>query len=413
MKKVIPSSAAVFPRDGAAYVADFHSPLPGVGETDDRGVYRIFGVPAGRYLVKARVSAGSHRDSLNYSVFYPNTRDRSKAKVIELSAGEEKADVNVTIVQSERTYTVSGRLIDAASGRPVPYVVIWHQPLDGNMSTDIFPNYIDNRITDEGGNFSIAGLLSGRYRLYISTMNDRDTEWYSDDLTVEVAGADLSGIELKAHSGASISGVVAVEGENDRRMITSPAGLTVTAYSTDSDNLSGRSVSSRVDASGKFRLPGLRAGKFGLSVMLSGNPGRSLSMRRVEVAGQPVRDAIELREGQSISDARIVMVYGDGIVRGQVKFQNGEPPEQACFFVNTRRNGECLNCYRDFQARVSVGGQYTIEGLPPGEYELTLLAYSCGAVGPPPIAPLKQAILVTKGAEARADFVVDINKKDQ
>jgi len=133
----------------------------------------------------------------------------------------------------------------------------------------------------------------------------------------------------------------------------------------------------------------------------------------VEVAGQPVSDTIDLKEGQSIPDARIVMVYGDGVVRGQVKFQNGGPPENACFFVHTSRRGACLNCFRDFQARVSAGGQYTLEGLPPGDYELTLSAYSCGAGGHPLIAPVKQAIRVANGVEARADFVVDLNKKDQ
>jgi hypothetical protein len=402
------------PRDGATYIEDVDPSLHGVGETDDRGVYRIFGVPAGRYLVRVGAFAGSGRDGLNYSVFYPNTRDVSKAEVIELSAGAEKTDINITIVPPEKTYSVSGRLIDAHSGRPVPYVYIGHQPLDSNVSTNIFPNYSDNRITDEEGGFSVAGLLPGRYRLHTSTISDRDTEWYSDDLIVEVAGADLSGIELKANSGASISGVIVIEGANDRRITATAAGLMViTSSSHISEDVSGKSISCRVGANGKFRLPGLRAGAFRLSVLPSWNPERPLSMERVEVGGQLVSGAIELSERQSISDARIVMVYGDGVVRGQLKFINGEPPENACFLVSTRRKGACLDCYRDFQARVSVGGQYMLKGLPPGDYELTLYAYFCGAGGHPRIAPMKQAIQVAGRIEARADFVVDLTKKDQ
>jgi len=75
---------------------------PGVGETDDRGVYRLFGVPPGRYLV-----AVNHRSDGDNSgngggwgstIFYPNTTDPDKAKVIEVSAGEEKTEINITVV---------------------------------------------------------------------------------------------------------------------------------------------------------------------------------------------------------------------------------------------------------------------------------------------------------------------------
>ncbi|HEY8462395.1 MAG TPA: carboxypeptidase-like regulatory domain-containing protein, partial [Blastocatellia bacterium] len=170
------------PRDiGASRTEiEYFNPLiPGAGETDDRGVYRIFGVPAGHYLVMVSTQAGLGRNAINYQVFYPNASDQSKAKLIELSAGEEKTDINITIVPPERTYTVSGRLIDAASGKPVPYVLVWSWALDGGANRRIFQSYIDNRITDEEGSFLIAGLSSGRHLLSIGTMSDRDTEWYS------------------------------------------------------------------------------------------------------------------------------------------------------------------------------------------------------------------------------------------
>jgi hypothetical protein len=136
-------------------------------------------------------------------------------------------------------------------------------------------------------------------------------------------------------------------------------------------------------------------------------------MHRVEVAGQPVRDTIELKEGQSISDARIVMVYGDGVVRGQVKFQNGELPKGACFFVSTIRNGECSNCQAHYHAQVSPGGQYMLEGLLPGEYELSLNGHPCSPSDQFQMSLFKQTIRVANGVETRADFVVDLNKKDQ
>src|SRR5262249_39462800 len=66
--------------------------VSGMGETDDRGVYRLFGVPPGRYLVSVGLIRESHGISGNYWVFRPDTTDQSKAKVVELSAGQEKTE---------------------------------------------------------------------------------------------------------------------------------------------------------------------------------------------------------------------------------------------------------------------------------------------------------------------------------
>src|SRR5262249_21200573 len=108
-----------------------------------------------------------------------------------------------------------------------------------------------------------------------------------------------------------------------------------------------------------------------------------------------------------------VMVYGDGVVRGQVKFQNGQPPKGACFFVQTNGHGECSNCQTYYHAQASPGGQYMLEGLLPGEYELTLSGHPCSPSDQFQIPPYKQTIRVASGVETRADFVVDLNKKDR
>ena len=393
------------------YVQPF---APGNFDTDDRGVYRLFGVPPGRYLLRVRMFTGSRMDNTAYSVFYPDTNDESKAQVIELSSGEEKTEINITTVPPAKTYAASGRLIEAATGKPVQGMYILCNPLDGSQEKmEMVPSDPEVRKTKSDGGFRISGLRPGQYRVAIGPANDQEMEWYCDDLTIDVTDQDSEGIELKAYRGLSISGAVTVEGETDSRIARTSDGSSVWASARNSEGLSGRSASARIDANGKFRLSGLRAGEFALGAWVNGSPTKRLSIKRVEVAGQPVRDFVELKEGQSISDARIVMVYGDGLVRGQVKFQNGEPPKGACFVVQTNSNGECSQCQSYFQAQASLGGQYTLEGLPPGEYELTLVGQSCDVGVQFQIPPVKQTIRVANGVETRADFVVDLNKKDQ
>jgi protocatechuate 3,4-dioxygenase beta subunit len=386
--------------------------VSGAFDTDDRGVYRIFGVPPGRYLVVVGIYFDGGRSS--YPVFYPNTTDQSKAQMIEVSASAEKTEVNITAVAPEKTYAASGRLIDAANGKPVPEAYIECLPIDndyGKMS--MVRGFAEFRITGSDGGFRLIGLRPGQYRLSIRPNREEGIEWYSDDLTIEVADEDVSGIELKAHRGASISGVVMVAGANDPKLLGTFTDAYVSANSRQSGHLSGVNAGSRIGTDGGFRLMGLRPGEFLLRASTDMNSRRRLTIQRVEVAGQPVLGYIELKEAQSISDARIVMEYGDGVARGQVKFQNGEPPRNVCFYVTTERRGECAECQTSFYAPVSAGGQYTLEGLPPGEYELTLYARSCGAGDQPRIAPMKHAIRVANGVEARADFIIDLNKRYQ
>ncbi|HKC87255.1 MAG TPA: hypothetical protein VKG02_14825, partial [Blastocatellia bacterium] len=75
-----------------------------VGETDDRDVYRIFGAPAGRFIVAATLWTAPQEDTARYTVNYPNTADESKARVIELVAGAEKQGVDIQLTPKVKTY---------------------------------------------------------------------------------------------------------------------------------------------------------------------------------------------------------------------------------------------------------------------------------------------------------------------
>ena len=67
-------------------------------QTDDRGIYRIFGLPAGRY----KVAIGQSEDSFSRSVeegrpsykqtFHPDVSDPAKATVIDLAEGAAKQE---------------------------------------------------------------------------------------------------------------------------------------------------------------------------------------------------------------------------------------------------------------------------------------------------------------------------------
>jgi hypothetical protein len=183
----------------------------------------------------------------------------------------------------------------------------------------------------------------------------------------------------------------------------------------ENSDLPGSRSSALAGPDGKFQFSGMRAGDFVLSAQVFPPNKRILVMQRLEIDGQLVQGPVRLAEDQQLSGVRIVMTYGSGVVRGQVRFQNGETPKGACFEVYTLREQDQVQGFSVFpyRAQVSAGGQYSLEDLPPGDYELSLFARRCGAEHIPEIPPVKHRVKIVNGVEANADFIVDLSPKKQ
>jgi len=92
-------------------------------ETDDCGVYRIYGLRAGRYLVSAGGEGGF--DFLGLSggkhtrTWHPDTDDENQAKIIEVKEGAEVTGVDIRFGLAKKTSEASGRVTDDATGQPM------------------------------------------------------------------------------------------------------------------------------------------------------------------------------------------------------------------------------------------------------------------------------------------------------
>ncbi|HYX42557.1 MAG TPA: carboxypeptidase regulatory-like domain-containing protein, partial [Pyrinomonadaceae bacterium] len=142
-------------------------------QTDDRGVYRVYGLAAGRYLV----SVGEGQDARIYGIarggssyiphtYYGDTSDVAQAKPVEVTAGAETSGVDITVGKSARTYEAAGRVVDER-GQPVAGAVLISNLLnaDGRVTGNFMAG---NSRTNERGEFHLKGFLPGRYGLYAS-----------------------------------------------------------------------------------------------------------------------------------------------------------------------------------------------------------------------------------------------------
>jgi hypothetical protein len=101
-------------------------------------------------------------------------------------------------------------------------------------------------------------------------------------------------------------------------------------------------------------------------------------------------------------------------VRGLVKIGNGELPQDFTMYVSAKRTDD--PSWRGPGGQVDARGQFMIENLPPGEYELQVSVYSRTPGDKrveqlqPIFSKVKERVVVSNGAEARATLVVDLSQ---
>jgi Carboxypeptidase regulatory-like domain len=178
-------------------------------ETDDRGVYRIFGLEAGRYKVTAGFETGGGRRGGFRQTFHPDAVDDAQGRVVEVSSGDEAAKVDIKVAAPVKGYVVTGRVVDADSGEPVPGVTVNY--IGG------FDSGSGSAVTNALGEFRFENLMPASYRASIINNNaqGRGAPTIGEETKFEVVDSDVSGLEIRTPRGSTISGVVAIEGSND------------------------------------------------------------------------------------------------------------------------------------------------------------------------------------------------------
>ena len=376
--------------------------------TDDRGIYRLYGLSAGRYRVSVGSMEGGFMMSRNrtyYAVtFYGNTSDATKASIVELQEGSEATNIDIRVGRAANTFVASGRIVDADNGQPVPGIRVMYGPV--RPGQPFYGGFV-GMPTSPRGEFRVEGLEPGRYGLSVSASFESSAH-YSDPVFFEIVDGDVSNLEVKATRGLTLSGFVVFEGSRVKEIQQNIAALRVGAsVSLPGVPQNQTSSSSSIAADGSFQLSGLRAGKARLYIAsMSSSALRGITVLRIERGGVDVTQNLEVQAGESITDLRIVAALGAGTIRGTVKFLGGEPPPNMMMFVSTRRDGTPGGA-----GPVDARGRFVINSLTSGTYDVILSMNYIGAAAPRAIRPQIQSVTVTDGAETQVDFIVDLTKE--
>ena len=378
--------------------------------TDDRGIYRIYGVLPGRYVVRVgspsninRATPGGGRYSAYTETYHPDTKEYSKASVVEVTAGGEASGIDIRVSPIKKTYTATGRMVDGETGRPVPNNLYGIGLGKGGR-----PVFMGNNRTDANGEFKIELAEPNRVTIYPSGNGESNLagEPFSFELTTE----RVTGLEVKLRRAQTISGVVIAEGPGAAAKFS---GLNVMARLVSPESSPYNNLSAKIQEDGSFTVGGIVAGKATFYIIPREHMAERPWLLRVERDGVDHSEGLEIAEGESVSGLRLVVGFGNGVVRGQVKFE-GDVPEGAKFYVLFRHaSAATLIGSADLDAR----GRFVIEGLPEGEYNLTVRPVRDFPGGESSrdllarIQAFKQTVTVTNGAESTATLLIDLSEK--
>ncbi|HKV36440.1 MAG TPA: hypothetical protein VJP89_19020 [Pyrinomonadaceae bacterium] len=388
-------------------VPSYGSPLP-AAITDDRGIYRIFGLKPGKYKVAAGKNdvgpspSGPPRGAVYSRTYYPGGTDPAQAIVIQISDGSEATNVDITFGRTLTRHTASGRVVNGQTGQPLPDVRYNIIQFFGPSSTSSHRG----SLTNNKGEFKLENLTPGQYAIFITP--EEGKEWRSEELRFTIVDEDVTGLVVKTEKGASLAGMVVLDGPYDSAVREQLNNLKLIIFVATEKSLQRggtMGMETRLRPDGSFRFGGLQAG----SASFLPDFSQHFQITRIERAGIiQTGGALEIKQGEDITGVRIVLGYGDGSINGRVMIENGTIPANGRIFLRARKmNDNPQNTWIDATTRIDARGQFVIDNLFPGTYELTAGVLVQGSRAP--LGPTKQQVVVTAGSTTNTTIRLDLN----
>jgi protocatechuate 3,4-dioxygenase beta subunit len=398
--------------------------------TDDRGVYRIFGLAPGDYVVLATMPRPNNEDihelspeevrwaqqqlqstgigapnatapsaqspppragaAVTYApLYFPGTADPSAATAVTLTAGEERSGIDLP-AQFVRTARVQGTVVDP-NGQPAQNVQLTVVPKFSPlvMNPGAMFGFVFNRPTVTNGKFSLNALPPGEYTLSARTTPgapgsgasaSASNLWAATDISV--TGEDQSDVVLRLEPGMTISGRLKYEGA----ALQPPADLSkVTLRMTGAPVATGLSVSinpatAQVSADGSFTFSGVTPGRYLINASSPSAivvPGASWQPKTAIVNGVDAIDTpFDVKPGQNVSNVLLTFTDVMAEVSGTLTDASGKPTSEFAVILFSTDKSLWVPRSRRLKPIVRTGadGKFKFTGVAPGEYFIAALS---------------------------------------
>lgn len=366
--------------------------FPGTAVTDDRGMYRIYGLPPGEYAISAAVRPprGSPLESndvyqittadlqraqqllrgpgqssagdpvandpnrggrrVDYVlIYYPGAISRQDATMVTLGAAEDRMGLDIT-VRLVPTAAVSGYITgpdgSAVSGAQVSV----RDP--NSTSGGVF------RTTRSGfdGDFVMTGIPPGRYEILASAY----PSGLHGSANIVVEGRDVE-TSFVLEPAVTVSGRVVFDGTAPK-----PTTPLFPLLRRNPSFLGGGGGETSPD--GGFKAFRVVPGQYTLGI--NGRPPAGWVLRSVVVNGVDVTDtAFEIKRGENIDNAVLTLTDTPAEISGTLQNASGAPAPEYVLIVFAADSKQWIPYSRRTQhVRPDIRGRFIVRDLSAGDY---------------------------------------------
>ena len=359
--------------EGAKQLAYITSEQP----TDDRGIYRIYGLRPGTYIVSAGGSGFAYAFNpfdQDLPTYAPSSTRDTAAEVLVRSGEDSNIDIRY---RGEPGHVISGTVkVAGTNGSSVALTQAGSAVPLGNTYQP-----------DGARGFTFTGLGDGDYDIVAqelaSNPNATTTPLFSvsEPKRVSVKGADVTGIELSTRPLSSISGKIALEPskapECQGKRPPLFAEMVVRIQRPEKDQEDSTALrflagSASPDASGAFQLRNLVAGKYQFEPRFY---ARYWYLESITTTGTPKPQKFDaaanwmtVKSGEQLSNLTITLAQGAASIRGRVVAQEGAPVSAMALYLVPAEPDKTNDVLRYFVSDVGEDMTFTFKNLPPGRY---------------------------------------------
>ena len=365
-------------------------------QSDDTGMYRVYGLPPGQYYVSVSdpsasrmviveaaanlagvvladgianrvgdlVAAASERavvfggndgeSRTSYApTYYPGTASLAEAQRLTLALGEDQSGINFSVVPV-RAARVSGRVL-GSNGAPLRARITLADSMGQVFNTGGGGGGRGGGRggggSSQDGSFTLNNVPPGSYTLTVHGPNTAGAPPEVAMMPVVVSGADITGLNVVTGSGGVATGSLVTE--NGAPLPTSKPRVTAVPAQ-------GPAVTAEVSPTGAFTLEGL----VGVYTLRFESLGTGWAVKTVTANSLDVSDAaLDFRPGDRVT-LRAELTQRITQVTGTVKMEKGIRGATVLVFADEPAKWTG-NTRFVRTARVGEEGQFTVSGLPP------------------------------------------------
>ncbi len=357
--------------------------------TDDRGIYRLFGLLPGTYIVgtNGRMMYSQMSPSHGSVTTYHPSSTRDTAAEMAVTSGGEVTGADIRF-RGERGHLISGTVAVASAPSPSSFInIILISPATGQF---VGSGYV--RPDDANRGFAVHGVTDGEYEIVARSGDNEGITLTSIPRRVTVKGADITGIELRLMPLSSVSGQVVIETSPHACESKSKRSIQEIMISARGDEKTASAFSLNiystnvvVNEKGEFTIPSLSPSRYRFETRLPDEdwytksitlPAPATARRTPAARTTNVSDAsragLELRSGDKVTGVTITVAEGAAGLRGKVvaEREGAQLPSRLRVHLVPVEAALSNDVLRYAEVLMSNDGSFAFANLAPGKYWL-------------------------------------------